>query len=552
MTWEPQIDLVVDSDDIRVSASDAASTCECGRYLALKVRRDVRSPVWQPRRPPWGEGVPFMLGIVKDIVIAAHAVPDKTGTYEDLTEWLHETIERMNVHRLLRVYVAQAVENILDVHDAIESEIGSLRLIKFWPEIGSNDRILNVWAPLYETEAGLREVRRIRIRSAHGPADDEDENEDDQAWAIAAARVALRYRNRDRHVRRVRVVEIGAADGTHSVPFEGTPEQIEAAYDKRVKPRIMSLIAADHVVPCRDCGKCKVAGVCDGLIPVAGMLGQTERGLMTRSVSPSSLDQYRRCPGQWLLMELHVPREAGVGEAQLRGQRVHQWLKRAHGRGRACTRDDLPAPGAGLGLAAGQLTEDEYASIHAYLRHHIDGCGLADDDVELLAADENVYGFDGDADLVPVTRPDLIFRRGDELVIREVKTIETGPPPDRDAAFDRYLQISFTLQLLSAGLVARHGGTAGTVELEILTPTGRDLWRWATTEGPMMRQAAGIVRRVTAPWHRDTAWETTPGPHCSWCPVRVWCPDRDLYALDSVSRGPRGAAREEADEEPPF
>ena len=42
----------------------------------------------------------------------------------------------------------------------------------------------------------------------------------------------------------------------------------------------------------------------------------------------------------------------------------------------------------------------------------------------MVLADENLYCYDHDAEVVPVIRPDLLYRAGDRLVIREFKTAE--------------------------------------------------------------------------------------------------------------------------------
>lgn len=87
----------------------------------------------------------------------------------------------------------------------------------------------------------------------------------------------------------------------------------------------------------------------------------------------------------------------------------------------------------------------------------------------------------------------------------------------------------FLLTLLAAGLIASHGVPNGAVELEVLSADGSELWAWNTDDAVEVAVAAADVRRAVEDWHVDSTWETTPGPYCPTCPVREWCPDRDLW-----------------------
>jgi hypothetical protein len=334
------------------------------------------------------------------------------------------------------------------------------------------------------------------------------------------------------------VVEIGAVDGSLAVLFDGDPVTAVAAFRGNGKARAAELTEQDDVVPCRECGTCKIAGVCEALLPVTGMLGQTKPGYRFRSVAPSALEQYRLCPAQWLLdRELHLPKNKGIAEAQARGQAVHEWLKAAHQRGIGCRPEDLPEPGGDLGLAAGGLSEEEYAVAFPYLMQHLPNCPLGIAGTVVVAVEENMYSFDHDAQVIPVTKPDLIYRIGERLIVREFKTAAAVPAHGKDEAYSQHFQVPFLLAMLTSGLAERHGATAGTVELELLTSTGSELWTWDTDHALTARVAAGDVRRGVDDWHNDDTWPTRPGQHCGWCSVRRWCPDRDAYIA-----GPAGPA----------
>ena len=524
MSLSPYLNLTGDSRSVKVSASDVANPSECGRFLALKTRPAVRTADgWSRLFSPWDKRLPFALGDVIELVIEARAAED-SASYGGLRDWLLHSIDQRGVHRLLRSYVRQAVENILEAHEAIESEIGSLRLLALNPHVGPADRMLTVWGPLYATEDGIREIHRFRFGTVHDKDDATRE-----VWSDTAAFVAASYR-RGEPPERVRVVEIGAVDGSSMVIFDGTAGEARARFAVNGRRRAAAVTEEDHVVPCRSCGDCKAAGSCRALVAVDGMLGQPGRGHSSRSVSPSELEQYLRCPGQWLLDTCaHLPKEHGSGEGATRGYAVHRWLAAAHTRQRGCSPADLPHPGTGLGLADGVLTEAEYEIAHPFLSQHVSQCPLSAPEAEVVAVEIDMYGYDHDAEVVPVTRPDLVYRVDDVLVVREVKTAREQYGSGKDEAYDRHLQIPFLITMLNSGLLAQYGARAGAIEVELLTSTQHCVWSWDPSDPTVAAVAAGTIRRAVEGWHTDSAWDTHPGPYCAWCAVREWCPDRDLW-----------------------
>ena len=546
MPWDPELDLAGDRAQIKISATDVASDCGCGRHLAFKARPKVHPAAW---RKWFSDDLPFVPGLVLELVAEAHLAPG-TDTYAGLRTWLMGRLDARGVGRLLRPYVEAAVENALEAHSSIEDDLGPLRLLTSTPIIGSRGRELTAWAPLYTTADGTREIRRVRLSSAH-----EDPSEGDRLWAATAAHVAATFRASPAAVR-VRVVEIGLGDGSSTVLFDGTPDEATAAYDARARARASALLEEDHVLPGFACGGCKAAGVCDALVQVDGMLGQDAAGVVARSIAPTALQKYAECPARWLLeAEMHLPKEVTGGDQMVRGNAVHRWLEAAHGRGVACRAEDLPDPATGLGLADGRLSPGDYALAHPYLVHHVGNCPLAVDEATVVAVEQTVYGWDDAAQVVPVTKPDLVYRLGDRLIIRETKSMQSMPIDQHDA-YSRHLQVPFMLVLLASGLEAEHGATAGAVELEILGPDGAEMWAWETDDPVVMAVARADVRRAVEDWHVDTTWDTRVGPHCAWCPVREWCPDRDVWqgsrAGATPVRSPADPSYDDDEEPPPF
>lgn len=546
MPWDPQLDLVGDRALLRVSATDVADDCVCGRRMSFKTRPKVKASSWDRI---YSDAMPFVLKDVHELVAEAHRA-DGLDTYAGLHAWLLRRLDARGVPRLLRPYIETAVENVLDVHDSIEADIGPLRLLARDPAVGPTDRRVWVWGPIYTTADGVREVRRVRVGSAHDVP-----TAADIAWSATAAYVAATFSGAPA-AGRVRVTEIGAGDGSCAVVFDVSPEEATALFAAEGRDRARALVEQDHVVPCRSCGDCKVTGVCGGPVQVDGMLGQTTAGTVSRSVSPTALEMYARCPAQWLLdANLHLPRTESDSDAIVRGNAVHRWLETAHDRSTACSEADLPNPagGFGLGLADGVLTPGDYAAAYPYLRGHLAVCPLLSHGAAVVAVEETIYGWDASAQVVPATKPDLLYRLGDRLVIRETKSMQS-PPGDKDDAYSRHLQVPFMLAMLDAGLAALHGAAAGVVELEILGPDGPEVWAWATDDPVEVAVARADVRRAVDDWHVDTTFQAAPGPHCVWCPVRRWCPDRDAHETPpgGQSSAAPGGWQDDEDEPPPF
>ena len=344
-----------------------------------------------------------------------------------------------------------------------------------------------------------------------------------------AAQIAAKYPG-PAEPSRVRVVEVGAGDGSVSVLFDGSPAQAEAAYAEHAKGIAGGLGDLDDVQPGFECSNCKVAGVCEGLVPVPGMLSQPDTGYASRSLSPSDLDRYRQCPAQWLMAaDLHLPRATEYTGAQSRGLLVHQWLETAHNRSAGCREEDLPPPGHHIGLAAPMMSAEEYAVAYPFLRHHVATCPLAADGVEAVEVETSMFGFDPSADVIAVAKPDLIYRIDDRLVVREFKTSSSLPSGGANQTYGQTHQVQFLLSMLSAGLAESYGSVEATVEVEVLTPEGGEVYAWDLETPGLVPEARGDLALAVGEWHVDSTWDTRTGAHCEWCPVRQWCPDGEVF-----------------------
>lgn len=549
MTWDADRDLEGEPAVLRVSASDLSGGDGCARSLAAKVRPFARPKGWKRVWPPDRFRTPFPLGDVIEIAVSAtrHAPLDD---YQAFESWIRTEIDERSPSRLVRPYLDAAVRNALDAHSVLEGEVGALTVAAVNPEIGPTDRKLQVWGPLYASDDGVSEIRRFRIGSAHT-----DPDESDLIWIRAAAWIAAKYPTAV-PVTRVRVVEVGLGDGSVAVVFDDDADRALPMLDP-VRPMLRELPLGIEAKPGQRCGQCKLTGVCDALPRVTGALGPTTFGHQTRSVSPSALETYRQCPARWLLShELHLPRTVEYGEAQLRGLRVHEWLDTAHRRGTACTYDDLPNPDDGMGLAEPLMTREEYELAFPLLLSHVEVCQLATEGAALIASERTFHAFDDSAEVVLVCKPDLTTSRGATIVFTEVKTsIHEGPSSANDA-FSSTLQVPMMLSMLAKGLAQALGFEAGEVRLEYLTPGEARVWTWSTDDAEQVKAAGRALKGAASSWHTDHEWQTRPGAHCAWCPVRQWCPDRDAYLQpltgETGTRAPDSSVLEVDDEDPPF
>jgi hypothetical protein len=207
-----------------------------------------------------------------------------------------------------------------------------------------------------------------------------------------------------------------------------------------------------------------------------------------------------------------------------------------------------------MGLAEPLMTRDEYELAFPLLLAHVEVCPLAQEDARLVASERSFYAFDDSADVVLACKPDLATSRGDVLVLTEIKTSMQGGIDSPDDAFSSTLQVPVMLNMLAKGLTRTLGYAHGEVRLEYLTPANGRVWTWSTADPANVDAAASKLRAASAGWHNDHDWPTHPGAHCAWCPVRQWCPDRDVYLqpLSGEGDNPSGPVVLDDDEEPPF
>jgi len=543
--WNPEIPLLVDQPVYQVTATAAEHAGQgCDLHAALKARPETRpdNNGWRRR---YGDHT-FALGPLTDAIAGVHGLcaggtgPRTAVPLEDAVTRVGATFSTL--HPGLRTYLEHALERYFEYHESREQELGPLRYIglsnKWTLRPGST---VMAWGPLYENESGAREIRRLRFDRARA---------EPTVWADLAAYVAAEIVT-DRPVEQVHVTEIGLLDGIERHLVRGaTPQQAREGFERAVRPKARSVIEGAVRTPGHDCDSCKFTGGCPDLVPVGGMLRLGRPAAWSRSVSAHDLTQYNLCPSRWYMERVtNLPRETHGSDMLRRGTAVHAWIDSAHHRGVPCSADDLPDPadGEGIGIAEGVLTAEEYRLARPFLRHHVEACPFRAGPLDVVLAERSVHARDDAADVVVVAKPDMLFRRDGALVVREVKTTGGHLPADPGAALDRHLAVAFDLVLLANGLADRYDCARGEVQLEVLTPEGGALFTYATEDPVALDTATARLRGHAGEWAHDTTWATRPGSHCVSCPVRRWCPDRDVHANETLPGHPSIE-----DEEAPF
>ena len=186
MPLDPSLNVTGDPDIVKVSATDIAGASECGRFLALKTRPAIKVVDGWSRlfahgarvRPCPSLTLPLLSSRLTGI-LSIRMNPQAT--------WLGGALDERKIHRLLQPYIRLAVDNVLEAHESIEAELGPLRLLAADLSVGTADRRLAAWGPVYEAAGGVREIRRFRMGSVRA-----DENS--VRWSVIAAYVAAVHR----------------------------------------------------------------------------------------------------------------------------------------------------------------------------------------------------------------------------------------------------------------------------------------------------------------------------------------------------------------------
>ncbi len=516
--------------NIHIKAKHLGSfTGSCPAYQNVDSRPNVWPDVagWRPEYDPH----PFMLGAVRRAIEAIAAGDSREVAVAAALQT--QSRDGVGLHPGVAVWVEHAIRAYLDADESLCAELGAMQL-KPERRMEGAGRTLSAWGLWYDAEDGsVREVRRTRIGSARG------RSVDDRAWAQVAAKLAVDGTadgelGPGQPPPRIRVVEVGLADASVHVTFDGTPAQARDAFATDVVPKIRSVMSGAAQRPGWDCARCRWVTACPSVRHVRGLLGQPRYVKPARSVSASDLDRYSICPSLYFLRShAFLPAQPGQGIAQQRGIAVHRWLAAAHGRPGhpGCTNHDLPISYGEPGVHRGVLTQEEYKAARPYLAQHIaEGCPLGFGDTANVRVETRYSVYDPDANVLVAATPDLTYTAGGQHIWRETKSTSRPLPVDEFDALETYLAAAIDLLLLH-DRVPDGGDDAedaldGVLELEVLRAEDRRLYLFDTRDAELVSVARKTLATAAYGWHDDRTFTAKPGPACGWCPVRHWCPSK--------------------------
>jgi hypothetical protein len=332
-------------------------------------------------------------------------------------------------------------------------------------------------------------------------------------------------------VRRVRVIEVGLADGSHAVRFDGTPREAETFYAEHARDRVRAIGHGGPQIPGFDCADCKLVTACEALRRIPGLLGITAPNAPLRTWSATSGRDYADCPAKEHLRRLHLPSENEYGPAAVRGHAVHGWLAENHAGPlrSACTVWDVPHPPDDWGSGRWHVTGRQARDGALMLAGHADLCPFHHgSQITEVRLEHTVAVHDTAANVIVIAQPDMLYLDDGAWAWRELKT-RLRLPQRGPGLYREYPQLAVAVVLMAENALG--GKPCGQrVELELLTPRASDIWLIDPTDQAEISQARAAVHELAAAWRADEAHAASPGPHCADCPVRRWCPDADTRA----------------------
>ncbi|QKW31194.1 PD-(D/E)XK nuclease family protein [Streptomyces seoulensis] len=325
--------------------------------------------------------------------------------------------------------------------------------------------------------------------------------------------------------RLVRLVEIGCADASHRILFEGTSEDAYALYGDPVEAALDRIIGGDAYRPGTDCGRCDAVAGCPAVPSVPGLLGIGRSDAHRRSWSVTTGRSYRRCPARAHLEDLLLPRDTAAedSEAVVRGKAVHAWIESLHRRipQRPCTPDDVPGPPEEWQYKKWSVTGLQARLGIQMIADHALVCPLRDrpEDAE-VHPEETAAAYDPDANVVVLAKTDLLYRKNDRWFVRETKTARV---PDEGNLLDQHPQLALAVLLAHTKVLPGNGHCR--VELERLTGSGPVVTELDVTAADVVSEAQRVLAEYVTPWHADTRYPAKAGQACADCPFTRWCPD---------------------------
>lgn len=538
--WQLPEGMSGDHGLVRVRPADAkGDERRCPQRLAMKVRPGVSRTdrAVKSDRGMEKSSVGPLNEVLDLIEFDLLSVEDALERWrERLVKPCHPALAQWTAHAV-RSYLAAAAEIAAD--SGLVEEMGLEPVSRQWArqrrsaEGGASSVYEETVTGRRYARRSVRELRLLRTRSV------EDRQEDKAEIAVAAGVLAgaspvlsARWERKklalgtSDSVSQVRVVEVGLADGSHRVLFDGTVDEAHHRYAREAKERLSAVTAGGGYRPGEDCAECPLVDACPAVPSRPGFLGVGDSTKPRRSWSATTWRTYRKCPAQAHLQDLFLPRDSSAedSEATRRGQAVHKWIEDQHSRvpARGCGPAEVPGPPEKW-KAGRWVVEGSQARLGVQMvGDHALTCPLRGlpEDAEVYP-ERPVVVYDPDADVVVIAKTDLLYRSADRWVLRETKTCRVL---DEGDLLVQYPQLALAV-LLSAEGVLPGGEERCRVELERLTGTGPVVSELDVDDPDLVDRARRIVSEHAAGWHADTRFKARPSKECVRCPFTRWCPE---------------------------
>jgi hypothetical protein len=550
--WKPGFP-VTNAGFLRISASQvgAEENRACHDFISLKSRpaAKIGESYMQLRYPPFES---FPLGIVRDALLATinndkviHEFEDMDDLAENaITEAISKT--RGKVEKSHKLWAIDALIGYLTAWEKARKEdlannidFTDLEVIQAFDEtenshtewfawgiyLTSNDGKVREFRALKFSKAGLTPLNPVRAGViARILADGVPHSE--PSWSSPRDPIYKVLKPAEH----VRIREIGCLDSSQAIVLEASVIEARKMFEEKALPIVIERVQGGTQQPGPSCRGCRANTMCETLPNRPGLLGITAFAPWPKAYSPSKFHTYRRCPRQYFLQDelgLRTKPES-QNSAQQRGLLVHAWLEQAHKRSLECSKEDLPT-NSSLGVIATELgwNKDEAIVALPFLSQHQLTCPI--NKSSKVATEISVEALDTDADISISTRPDLIYKNGDDLVWREMKTVSSIKDLENDIYFNIYPQLPLAIRLMVENAIPKNvmeklGEYKNKrVELELISPDECKTITWDCDDEKVKLSAWSQLAEQVDNWASDTLFAPSANPPCNWCKVSKWC-----------------------------
>jgi PD-(D/E)XK nuclease superfamily len=550
--WHPGFP-VTNAGFLRISASQvgAEENRACSDFISLKSRpaAKIGEGYIQLRYPSFES---FPLGIVRDALFSTINNDKVIHEFEDIEEIsesaINEAIKnaRNKVEKSHKLWAIDALSGYLmawekareeDINQGID--FTDLEIIQAFDITESSHTEWFAWG-IYLTSADskIREFRALKFSKAGLTTINpvragviarilaEGVPHSEPSWSSPRDPIYKILKSAEK----VRIRELGCLDASQAIVLEETIIGAKKLFEEKSLPIVLQRVQGGTQKPGPSCRGCRANTMCPTLPNRPGLLGITAFAPWPKAYSPSKFHSYRRCPRQYFLQDelgLRTTQET-QNNAQQRGLLVHAWLEQAHKRAQECSKDDIPTSSS-LGIIATELgwNQEEANTALPFLIQHQLTCPINSD--SKVVTELAIEALDTDADITVSTRPDLIYKNGDDLVWREIKTVSSIQDIEKDIYFNIYPQLPLAIRLMVEDCLPKEvteklGNFKNKrVELELISNDECKTISWDCDDSNVKLSAWSQLAEQVDSWASDTLFAPSPNPPCNWCKVSKWC-----------------------------